>query len=241
MERLIISALEELSSYDASTVRKGIRHIEGLLGQLCLKAGHAIPSDDAFHAFLRLQDDFRYNMCTRLIPLLERKVYGSMDADDKIIASCLNLLGGILLLHRSSRDLFSQQYNMRALLVLLDHNNPSTIQMPTLHVIVCALVDSPVNMRVFEFLDGLATVTSLFKHSKTAHAVKIQLLEFMYFYLMPEGKPLSEAWLSNKGLGLESGTRVKSTQEKSIMLGEFLPNVNFMVRDLEESDFQPFG
>lgn len=62
----------------------------------------------------------------------------------------------------------------------------------------------PRNTRVFEQLDGLLTVTSLFKSRDTGREVKFRLTEFMYFYLTPEtptttaaatpgGRPVSAA------------------------------------------------
>ncbi len=41
-------------------------------------------------------------------------------------------------------------------------------------------------MRVFEQLDGLLTITSLFKSRETGREVKFRLTEFLYFYLTPE-------------------------------------------------------
>lgn len=49
-----------------------------------------------------------------------------------------------------------------------------------------ALIDTPSNTRTFEALDGLLTVTSLFKSRSTPRDVKLKLVEFLYFYLMPE-------------------------------------------------------
>ena len=49
-----------------------------------------------------------------------------------------------------------------------------------------ALIEAPQNARTFENLDGLLTVTSLFKSRGTSRDVKVKLVEFLYFYLMPE-------------------------------------------------------
>lgn len=49
-----------------------------------------------------------------------------------------------------------------------------------------ALIDTPQNTRTFENLDGLLTVTSLFRSRGTSRDVKLKLVEFLYFYLMPE-------------------------------------------------------
>jgi Cell division control protein 14, SIN component len=64
--------------------------------------------------------------------------------------------------------------------------NCPAIQSSTLLTLVVALIDAPQNTRAFENLDGLLTVTSLFKSKSTSREVKLKLVEFLYFYLMPE-------------------------------------------------------
>ena len=48
-------------------------------------------------------------------------------------------------------------------------------------------------MRVFEQLDGLLTITSLFKNDETSREVKFRLTEFLYFYLTPETPSIPKA------------------------------------------------
>jgi hypothetical protein len=62
----------------------------------------------------------------------------------------------------------------------------------------------PQNTRVFEQLDGLLTVTSLFKSRETGREVKFRLTEFLYFYLTPETPsiPRAEARMSAGAPGL---------------------------------------
>jgi hypothetical protein len=59
-------------------------------------------------------------------------------------------------------------------------------------------------MRVFEQLDGLLTVTSLFKSRETGREVKFRLTEFLYFYLTPETPsiPRAEARMTAGAPGL---------------------------------------
>jgi hypothetical protein len=72
------------------------------------------------------------------------------------------------------------------LLDLMEPVNCPAIQSATLLTLVVALIDTPQNTRAFEALDGLLTVTSLFKSKSTSREVKLKLVEFLYFYLMPE-------------------------------------------------------
>lgn len=75
------------------------------------------------------------------------------------------------------------------LLDLLEPINCPAIQSATLLVLVVALLDTPRNTRTFEQLDGLLTVSSIFKSRSTARDVKFKTMEFLYFYLMPEAVP----------------------------------------------------
>ena len=145
---------------------------------------------------------------------------------------------------------------MNLLLDLLDPSSCPAIQSTAILTLVTALLDRPLNTRCFEKLDGLLTVTSLFKARGTSREVKMKLVEFLYFYLMPEtpsggetrGKSdvnghsgwtrsPSKVEVGGRDVGDEGGTR--STEEKQGLLGRYLSNVEDMVEDLKES--APFG
>lgn len=153
---------------------------------------------------------------------------------------------------------------MNILLDLLDPINCPAIQSSTLLTLVTALLDQPANTRTFEALDGLLTVTSLFKMRATSREVKLKLVEFLYFYLMPEMPTIPAVASSAPNtavLGLHrspsklSGAFAKSyssandtsqskrdtrtTEEKQKLLGRYLSNVEDLVEDLKET--APFG
>lgn len=148
------------------------------------------------------------------------------------------------------------------LLDLLEPVNCPAIQSATLLTLVCALLETPQNTRTFENLDGLLTVTSLFKSRSTSREVKLKLVEFLYFYLMPETPSIPRAdstisvpamlqrspsklagafnrtdMGSRRRADSESDTR--STGEKQELLGRYLSSVDDLVSDLRES--APFG
>jgi len=143
---------------------------------------------------------------------------------------------------------------MNLLLDLLDSVNCPAIQSAALLVLVTALLATPQNTRIFEQMDGLLTVTTLFKDEDTTQQVKVKLLEFLYFYLMPE-TPVQPASAPNtrspsKLVGVferrnstvngdEGGGNTKKTmrtqQEKQYELSRYLNNVEGLVQDLQES------
>jgi len=152
---------------------------------------------------------------------------------------------------------------MNLLLDLLDAANPAKIQEQALLVLVTALLDCPKNTRIFESVDGLLTVTSLFKSRGTKHNVKMRTLEFLYFYLMPEALPTTSTSAPNTAVLQRSPSKLqalagharthsgggdrmdvdevtavlvtKTTDEKQKMLGRHLSNVAELVRDLREN------
>lgn len=84
--------------------------------------------------------------------------------------------------------------------------------------------------------------------------MKLKILEFLYFYLMPEIAPTPTAIALKVSGERVPGERLpsknprkskvevrieKTTEEKQKMLGEFMSNVEGLVADLRES--QPFG
>lgn len=130
--------------------------------------------------------------------------------------------------------------------------------------LVVALIDTPSNTRTFEALDGLLTVTSLFKSRSTSREVKLKLVEFLYFYLMPETPSIPHAIQRDsvpamlqrspsKLAGVfsaadsrrrkagddETAEYTLTTEEKQGLLSRHLSSVEDLVRDLRTC--APFG
>ncbi|OJJ80908.1 cell division control protein 14 [Aspergillus glaucus CBS 516.65] len=275
METLLAHSFDYLSSYEPSKVRKGLRQVEGLLAQICLSKAKQSPvvrkrsmmgmsspqpaarplseikDDPAFREFFKLQEGFQWNVAMRLVTCLEHLLgRGSNGTNDLLILATLDLIQGALLLHPPSRTLFAREIYMNLLLDLLDPINCPAIQSTTLLTLVTALLDNPANTRTFEQLDGLLTVTSLFKQRATSREVKLKLVEFLYFYLMPETPTnLPSPGMQRRGPHLRSpkGSRhsangnraTRMTDEKQALLGRYLSNVADLVEDLKET--APFG
>lgn len=188
-------------------------------------------------------------MAIRLIACLERLLSkASNGQNDLLIVSTLELLQGTLLIHPPSRSLFAREIYMNLLLDLLDPTCCPAIQSSTLLALVTTLLATPANTRTFETVDGLLTVTSLFKSRGTSREVKMKVVEFLYFYLMPEtpfhngvGGGLHRSPSKRLGGGERGGRQVgtKTTEEKQALLGRHLSNVEDLVEDLRES--APFG
>lgn len=245
-----------------------------------------LSEDPAFREFFKLQEGFEWNIGLRLISTLDRLMAkGSDGQNDLVILSALDLIQGALLLHPPSKGLFQREQNMNVsclsncttsqatdkktkqlLLDLLEPFNCPAIQSATLLTLVVALIDAPKNTRVFEGLDGLLTVTSLFKSRSTSREVKLKLVEFLYVYLMPESPSIprvadrrdslpdmlqrspsklagafSDALAVNKRGRAQSevGGGTLSTGEKQELLSRYLSNVEDLVKDLRTC--APFG
>ncbi|KAI1476807.1 hypothetical protein K445DRAFT_74460 [Daldinia sp. EC12] len=211
MENLLSLAFDNLSSYDGPKIRKGLRQVEGLLANICLSRSQSkerrgsvvsqqdeqeplppktleeITDDPAFYEFFKLQEGFEWNVAMRLVNTLDRLLArGGDGSNDLLILSALDLVQGVMLLHPPSKALFSREMHMNILLDLLEPDFCPAIQSATIVTLVTALIDAPRNTRTFEALDGLLTITSLFRNRCTSRDVKLKLVEFLYFYLMPE-------------------------------------------------------
>jgi len=224
------------------------------------------------------------------------KGYGD-GQNDLLILATLDLIQGVMLLHPPSKVLFSREQNMNVgfsppaahiapisglkcspgglttvatqlILDLLDPVNCPAIQSATCLTLVVTLIDTPRNTRAFEALDGLLTVTSLFKSRSTSREVKLKLVEFLYFYLMPEVPSIPRAdardsvpamlqrspsklagafagaagTASRRRAALDEGEEFSgtmTTEAKQELLGRHLTSVEDLVRDLQSCT--PFG
>ncbi|ETN43905.1 uncharacterized protein HMPREF1541_11036 [Cyphellophora europaea CBS 101466] len=147
----------------------------------------SLPQDPAFRTFYNLQNTFQYNVATRLISTLERLLGKSNNgANDLLIIAALDLVQGMLLLHPPSRELWGREVCMNLFLDLLDPNSCPAIHISTLQALTASLIDHPANTRLFEDLDGLLVVTSLFKSRQSSREVRTKGVEFLYFYLGAE-------------------------------------------------------
>lgn len=143
MEALLSLSFDNLSSYDQSKIRKGLRQVEGLLAQICLsavpksaaekrrsvidpgreppprKALNELVNDPAFREFFKLQEGFEWNVALRLVNCLDRLLGKTNDGEnDLLIIQTLDLLQGIMLLHPPSRSLFARELYMNVCISL---------------------------------------------------------------------------------------------------------------------------
>ncbi|OSS43365.1 hypothetical protein B5807_11933 [Epicoccum nigrum] len=274
MDLLLSNSFDHIASKDTTKIRKGLRQIEGILAHICLgdsktkpaaKDGHRrhqsaaavseqhedpkrlgeLSDDPAFREFFRLQDGFEWNVTTRVADCLERLLgMGSNGHNDMLILAALSNLQGLLLLHPPSRILFGREVYMNLLLDLLDPYNCPAIQSQAILVLVTALLATPQNTRVFEQMEGLLTITSLQSDEETTQSVKVTVLEFLYFYLLPEAPPPTRKGAFERRGSTDSSKSVhskniRSQEEKQRMLGKYIANVDCLFEDLQESD--PFS
>jgi hypothetical protein len=136
MESLLSLAFDNLSSYDGTKIKKGLKQVEGLLAQICL-SGPSSPrkqssaeqgkdsespprkvlgdlgGDPAFREFFKLQEGFEWNIAQRLLATLDWLVVRGGDGQyDLLIVNALDLIQGVLLLHPPSKVLFSRSMHM---------------------------------------------------------------------------------------------------------------------------------
>ena len=129
---------------------------------------------------------------------------------------------------------------MNILLDLFDDDIAPSVQSAALLVLVCAMLDQPRNIRTFENLDGVWQVTHLFKVRSTTREVKRGVIEFLYFYLMPEGVEDGKGGIRRARGRARGDTMRKSQKEKQELLRMHLAHVDDLVGDLQQGS-GPFG
>ncbi|KAF3269084.1 60S ribosomal protein L3 [Orbilia oligospora] len=110
-----------------------------------------------------------------------------------------------------------------------------------------ALLECPANMRTFEALNGLQTISLLFRNRQTPEKVRLRVTEFLYFYLLPEvedsqGHQRNRYQMRESGyssaqfvvIGNERvmGPKTRSIEQKEEMLGKHLKGIEGIVRDI---------
>ncbi|GAA5969004.1 hypothetical protein JCM8115_000274 [Rhodotorula mucilaginosa] len=66
---------------------------------------------------------------------------------------------------------------------------PTQLALAVLDTLLCGLVDHPKNMRTFESVGGLGAIVRVLKDKSVSQAVRIKVIEMLFFYLMPEATP----------------------------------------------------
>lgn len=200
--------LEEIESRDPAKLLRAARTVETMILENQKQ-------------FAQMQDSFPYNIAGRLVQQLST----ALTASEEVAIAYLRLLRGVCLVHRNSRLVFNDDDSLQTLLRLgLKSSNPA-VQVASIDTLVSIMVRQVDIIRRFEQLNGLKTVCDVFKQSRTPTAVKLGIIEFLFFYLVPEtssGRP-----------------HRKTTQDKQAVLGKYLSNVDGLVRELETN--KPFG
>lgn len=252
MDELILDAAHEIASGDAI---EGLKKLDGLLVEVCqINAGangkptSSINGTGRFacevlfqrsrtRQFLELQDNAMYNITS--IMARELCKLGTLPEDltleeERRVLIMLDLIQGCCLLHYQSRNIFGNERTMQAVLRLIGQSAPQQLQLSGISTLVSILVHNVRNIRLLERLDGIAQICSLFKKRDTSKDVKLRILEFLFFYLIPE--------TSKSNSDHDESTRVyerKSTRDKQEILENYLSNVAGLVREFESS--KPFG
>ncbi|KAK6507294.1 hypothetical protein TWF481_005739 [Arthrobotrys musiformis] len=265
-EEVLSQAFDRLShSHSSTSMETGLKAIDEYLALVCTTpvpicspvAKESRPGSASSHSkdklsyptspwikeFRKLQDGFQYNIALQMLGCMDRILAGRRNSQQEVlITSCLQCLQGTLLLHPESRNLFAREMHMATFISLLSRRQPPELRVLTIDTLVCALLECPANMRTFESLNGLRTISLLFKTRQTPENVRLRLTEFLYFYLLPEtgDSPhhrqreggYSSAQIKVVGGEKVMGPRTKSIEQKGEMLGRYLKGSGGIVRDI---------
>ncbi|ODV62661.1 cell division control 14, SIN component [Ascoidea rubescens DSM 1968] len=215
--------------------------------------------DPIFGKFIKLQDTFEYNVASAIISCLFRMnlnnnlISMKNDYPQEFIILAHKVLQGVLLLHPNSRNLFNRECNMKLLLSYLNYSPKNKYQplviTTAIQTLVCSLVRSIKNLRNFEKFDGIKIICNLFVKKSTNKEIKVKILEFLFFYLIPETSfnieksfemNLNESYILNQSKVLYKDGLIRRTmEEKAGILKQYIRNVDAIVHELISS--KPFG
>jgi hypothetical protein len=123
--------------------------------------------------------------------------------------------------------------------------------------LIIALLNNPTNTRIFERTDGLLAISALYREPQTTSVVKKSVMEFIYFYLLPEdtyddwnGNPGTTRRVRSSGSGkntdssgtnlgdttiseLDDRSEVKGVAEKQKMLGKYFGGISGLLQEFE--------
>lgn len=207
VERIIVDSTHNR----ASTLRKRSRHTPEL------------------DKFLECQMQFSMNIAGRIASHLHFFVIESSSSDEIACALVvLRLLRGICLVHRDSRLVFNNDTNLKSLMAGIGHKSPD-VQTACVNTLLAVMVRQVEVIRRFERLNGLKIVCDSFKKSSTSKTVKMAILQFLFFYLVPETRKPD----------VQHEVQRRTTRDKQLLLSKYLSNVDGLVRELDS--LKPFG
>ncbi|KAK6514217.1 hypothetical protein TWF506_008620 [Arthrobotrys conoides] len=209
------------------------------------------PTSPWIKEFKKLQDGFQYNIALRVIVCMDKILSEKKNSEqDALLTLCLQCLQGTMLLHPESRNLFARETHMTTFIELLTRRQPPELRVLTIDTLVSALLECPANTRTFEALNGLHTISLLFKNRQTPENVRLRVTEFLYFYLLPEIEDsqdhhhhhqskyqmresgYSSAQVVVIGNERVMGPKTRSIQQKEEMLGKYLKGIGGIVQDI---------
>jgi large subunit ribosomal protein L3e len=197
--------------------------------------------------FLSLQDNFTFNIAGRVADFVSKLVdtpegkqmlldtvsrLQLISEHRKLLAPALQVIHGACIMHGRSRRCFSTRHTMMPLITCLKVVENPSVQIGAVNALVAVMAHEVANIRLFEDLDGLAVICLMFKRKETSKEVKLKILEFLFFYLVPETQRKDR-------LSHPDGIKRMNTDDKQKLLARYLSNVNGLVRELYMS--KPFG
>lgn len=225
--RLVSEIIAGLSSASYPRIVHAIDNLEKYL--VSLVPSIELHSKDArLSAFLGLQDSFQYNLVAACLDAHAFFRANPTLVDPIHILAANQCMCGLLLIHSDSRKLFARRSYMALVLSLLDKLSPlwrPDVCVSVLSLLVHILLKSATNLRVFEALQGLKSVSQHLYVTDdslcdaSGQDLSLKVVEFFIFYLTDER-------------GLEGEAR--SVESKKQILQPEFSGIDDLLRNLED-------
>ncbi|KAH6561662.1 hypothetical protein BASA61_002628 [Batrachochytrium salamandrivorans] len=158
---------------------KGLRVLQRLLATL---------TDEERTLFAIAQRELDCNVQDLLFQLLKKRMSPTIVLDSKVsiqVATLLDMLQGVTLLHYDSKLRAGAKHNMMLLLTFLPSKD-TAIAISAIEALQSILIDSSQNLRIFETIGGLPIICKTLKLKQAAETVLHKCIELLCLYLQPE-------------------------------------------------------
>ncbi|KAF3993412.1 hypothetical protein FT663_00435 [Candidozyma haemuli var. vulneris] len=239
LRKAIEQIIEKANSGNVGVIEDGINQLESLLKSLTpsIQKSHTSGSmDSRLLAFITLQENFQYNLCSELIPAYRTLQGAGQMANTSTLIQINTAMMGLLLIHPESRNVFSKKANMSLILGFLDPDNGS-YQLDRcasfVSLLIHILLRNLRNMRVFEACGGCMAIIRLLQltpdnnepsEGDTAmqQTLHFKVVEFLIFYMTDESE-----WK-------DGNAPVRTVSEKAGFIKPEFPAIEDLIENLND-------
>lgn len=199
LESTIVSINNQFLEH--SSIQTALTSLDGLLKSLLPQIETHKRSGNGLQKFLKLQDNFRFNIVSHMVRPLDYIYTHLDDVPLETVVLYNRLLQGLLLVHPASRACFTNSVEMTKIIQFVGLDNgktPFEITITFISTLLHILLKNLENFRVFEACNGCSIIIKKLNLSEFAlpkdnsskianqQMLNFKVIEFLLFYMSDE-------------------------------------------------------